>query len=228
MADFPKELQLRGVSKPTLRRLPTYLNYLKTQEAEGRINISATVVAAALGLNEVQVRKDLSLASRGGGRPKTGYSVSSLIEDIETFLGYRNTKEAILVGVGRLGSALLSYSGIQECGVRLAAAFDNDPEKIGRTFGGVTVHDIAKLPEVCQENNIHIAILTTPPELTQSVCPILLKAGILAIWNFSPVHLKVPKDIIVHNEDLAVSLTVLAHDLEKALRNRREEEDPSC
>ena len=115
-------MEKSNISKPSLRRLPVYLSYLKTLPRSTR-TISATAVAAALGLNEVQVRKDLSAASRSGGRPKMGYSVEELIADLEEFLGYRNTKDAILIGVGRLGGALLSFKGFAACGMRIAAAF---------------------------------------------------------------------------------------------------------
>ena len=107
----------QNISKPTLRRLPVYLNYLKSLPGETR-TISATAVAAALGLNEVQVRKDLSAASRNGGKPKMGYNVAQLVQDLEEFLGYHSTKSAVLIGVGRLGGALLSFTGFAECGMR--------------------------------------------------------------------------------------------------------------
>lgn len=198
-----------GISKPTLRRLPIYLNYLKTLTVR---TVSATAIAAALGLNEVQVRKDLSAAS-SGGRPKTGYTVSQLITDLEEFLGYRSTKEAILVGVGRLGGALLSFTGFQECGMRIVAAYDNDPGKIGTQIGEVTIHDIRELTQ----QSATIGILTTSPEHAQSLCDRMLESGILAIWNFSTAHLETPANIIVHNENLAVSLAMISHDLEEMM-----------
>lgn len=202
-----------GISKPTLRRLPVYLNYLKTLTVR---TVSATAIAAALGLNEVQVRKDLSAAS-SGGRPKTGYTVSQLIVDLETFLGYQSTKEAILVGVGRLGGALLSFTGFQACGMRIIAAYDNDPQKIGTQIGGVAIHDIREL----QRQRATIGILTTSPEHAQSLCDLMLQSGILAIWNFSTAHLEVPADIIVHNENLAVSLAMISHDLEEMMQEKK-------
>ncbi|MBR3629207.1 MAG: redox-sensing transcriptional repressor Rex [Oscillospiraceae bacterium] len=205
-----------SISKPSLRRLPVYLSYLKTLPPSTR-TISATAVAAALGLNEVQVRKDLSAASSSGGRPKMGYSVEELIADLEEFLGYRNTKDAILIGVGRLGGALLSFTGFQACGMRIAAAFDNDPMKIGTCIGGVQIHDILDFPIVCPHMGAHIGILTTSPEHAQALCDLMLEHGILAIWNFSTAHLEVPDNIIVHNENLAVSLAMISHDLEEML-----------
>lgn len=205
-----------SISKPTLRRLPVYLNYLKSLGGETR-TISATAVAAALGLNEVQVRKDLSAASKNGGKPKMGYDVAQLVQDLEDFLGYHSTKEAVLIGVGRLGGALLSFRGFEECGMRIAAAFDNDPAKIGTSIGGVPIRDIRDLEVVCREKGILIGIITTSPAEAQTLCDKMLASGILAIWNFSTAHLDTPDGIIVHNENLAVSLAMISHALEEKM-----------
>lgn len=218
----------RSVSKPTLRRLPIYLNYLKTQAAAGKKTISATAVASALGLNEVQVRKDLSAASKSGGRPKTGYSIARLTADLEEFLGYRNTKEAILVGVGRLGGALLSFKGFEACGMRIAAAFDNDPEKIGTEISGIRIYNINDLPHICKLIHVHIGIITTKPEEAQNVCNTMMEGGIRAIWNFSTAHLEIPEHMIVHNENLAVSLAMISHDLEQMMQQEEGKDGTSC
>lgn len=211
----------QNISKPSLRRLPVYLNYLKTLPEETR-TISATAVAAALGLNEVQVRKDLSAASRSGGKPKMGYNVGQLVQDLEEFLGYHSTKSAVLIGVGRLGGALLSFTGFAECGMHIAAAFDNDPAKIGTSIGGVPIHDIRELGAVCRQQGILIGILTTSPAAAQTLCDKMLDAGILAIWNFSTAHLEVPEGIILHSENLAVSLAMISHDLEEKMRGEQD------
>ncbi|MBP0974086.1 MAG: redox-sensing transcriptional repressor Rex [Oscillospiraceae bacterium] len=210
-----------NISKPSLRRLPVYLSYLKTLPPSTR-TISATAVAAALGLNEVQVRKDLSAASSSGGRPKMGYAVEELIADLEDFLGYRSTKEAVLIGVGRLGGALLSFKGFEECGMRIVAAFDNDPTKIGGRIGDVHIYDIRDFPAVCQQQGARIGILTTSPEHAQMLCDLMLQNGILAIWNFSTAHLEVPENIIIHNENLAVSLAMISHDLEEMMGKQKQ------
>lgn len=225
------ELQIADVSKPTLRRLPGYLDYLRVQYAEGKTSISATAVASAMGLNEVQVRKDLSSASKNGGRPKTGYSIQQLIMDLEDFLGYHNTKEAILIGVGQLGSALLSFKGFEQCGMRIAAAFDNDPHKIGNCINGIQIHDIRELPEFCRTSSVRIGILTTGPDQAQKICDAMVENGILAIWNFSTLLLQTRENIIVHNENLAVSLAMISHALEQAMRQNpghAEDSVPDC
>ncbi len=218
MSQKTNDAAFRGVSKPTLRRLPFYLSYLKRKAAEGVDTISATAVAAALGLNEVQVRKDLSAASQKGGRPKTGYHVGTLIADLEEFLGYHSTKSAVLVGCGRLGGALLSFTGFRQCGMQIVAAFDNDQNKIGTDVSGKPVYHIQDLPHFCQSEGVRIGIITTSPEHAQSVCDAMIAGGILAIWNFSTAHLNTPKHIIVHNEDLAVSLAMISHALDASLQ----------
>ncbi len=212
----------RRVSKPTLRRLPLYLSYLKRVSAEGTESISATSVATALGLNEVQVRKDFSTVSRRGGRPKTGYDVLPLIADLENFLGYHSTRDAVLVGCGRLGGALLSFTGFQQCGMRIVAAFDNDRKKLGKDVSGKPVYHIRALPDFCASEGIRIGIITTRPEQAQAVCDAMITGGILAIWNFSTAHLETPKHIIVHNEDLAVSLATICHELDVSLQQEPE------
>lgn len=219
------DLAGRAVSKPTLRRLPIYLNYLRTQAAAGTKTISATAVAAALGLNEVQVRKDLSAASKSGGRPKTGYSIARLMADLEEFLGYHSTKEAILVGVGQLGGALLSFRGFEACGMRIAAAFDNDPNKIGTEISGIRIYNVNDLPNICKLIHVHIGIITTGPEHAQQVCNIMMEGGIRAIWNFSTAHLDTPDQMIVHNENLAVSLAMISHDLEQQIQQEQGKEE---
>lgn len=228
MSTKQNEAASREVSKPTLRRLPIYLNYLKTQAAAGKKTISATAVASALGLNEVQVRKDLSAASRSGGRPKTGYSITRLMADLEEFLGYRSTKDAILVGVGQLGGALLSFTGFEACGMCIVAAFDNDPKKIGTEISGIRIYNIVDLPHICRLIDVHIGIITTKPDQAQSVCDTMMEGDILAIWNFSTAHLETPDHMIVHNENLAVSLAMISHDLEQVMQQKQGKDDSKC
>lgn len=228
MSNKPNDDGFRDVSKPTLRRLPMYLNYLKTQAEAGKTNISATAVANALGLNEVQVRKDLSAASKSGGRPKIGYCIAKLTADLEEFLGYQNTKSAILVGVGQLGGALLSFQGFQDCGMSIAAAFDNDPAKIGTEISGIRIYNIQDLPHICKLINVHIGIITTKPEQAQNVCDKMLEGGIRAVWNFSTAHLDTPDNVIVHHENLAVSLAMISHDLERVIRLEKRKEEETC
>ncbi len=203
------------ISKQALRRLPFYLEYLKEKQAEGVRNISATNVANDLKLNEVQVRKDLAAVSLTGGKPKTGYVAAELIRDLESFLGYDNTKEAVIAGAGKLGQALLAYKEFERYGLNIAAAFDTDESVVD----GKRVLSAEKMSDICSRLKIHIGIICVPPECAQQVCDEMVACGILAIWNFTSVHLSVPSDVLVQYENLATSLAVLSQNLEFEIRD---------
>ncbi|WP_425807180.1 redox-sensing transcriptional repressor Rex [Desulfitobacterium sp. Sab5] len=208
-------------SKQTLKRLPYYYNYLKALQNDGVQNISAPVIAKSLNLNEVQVRKDLATVSESGGKPKTGFKIEELIKCIEHCLGYDNINDAILIGSGKLGMALLSYTEFENYGIRIVAAFDSDNHIIGTEIDGKPVFSMEKLPDLCRRLNVHIGIITVPSQNAQSVCDMLVKNGILAIWNFAPVHLVVPDHILVQNENMAVSLALLSKHLQERLANNK-------
>ncbi len=209
------------ISQQTLRRLPMYLSFLKSLPAEPA-NVSATFIAQQLGLHQVQVRKDLASVS-SGGRPKTGYIAKELIADIERFLGYDDAASAVLVGVGHLGRALLSYEGFHGYGLNIVAAFDADRRLVDTKIAGKTVFSMERLPDLCDRLKAHIGIITVPAEAAQAVCDRLVESGVLAIWNFAPVHLTVPAHILVQNENMAASLAVLSNHLRERL-----EELPPC
>ncbi|MGN1412156.1 MAG: redox-sensing transcriptional repressor Rex [Oscillospiraceae bacterium] len=193
-----------------------YLNCLKVKQQENIKNISARVIADELNFNEVQVRKDFASVSSFGGRPKTGYETDILITDIENFLGYNNKKKAVLVGVGQLGSALLSYKGFEEYGLNIVAGFDVNPKVINNNNKSQkNIFPLNEIKMFCKHLDIKIGIITVPSQNAQEVCDILVESGILAIWNFAPVHLKVTDNILVHNENMAVSLAFLSKHLEE-------------
>ncbi len=205
--------QVKTISKQALQRLPFYLNYLKKKQEEGIINISSPMIALELNLNEVQVRKDIASVSKRDGKPKTGHNVNYLIEDIETFLGYNNVDHAVIVGVGSLGRALLHYKGFENYGLEIIAAFDNDPYLFNQEINGIKVSSIDKLEDLVRRLQVHIGIITVPAHCAQDVCDKMIKGGVLAIWNFAPVHLNVPENILVQNENMASSLAVLSRHL---------------
>ncbi len=202
------------VSLNTLQRLPRYLNYLKSLDPCG--NVSSTEIAKALGLNDVQVRKDLSSVSVGG-RPKVGYNVSALASDLKEFLGYNANKGAIIVGVGNLGRALMSYRGFSEYGLSIIAGFDSNPALVGCHIDGKEIHSLDDLCDYCRENGVGIGVITTPAENAQEVSDLLVSAGIKAIWNFAPAHIYVPNGVLVQNENMACSLALLSKHLNEML-----------
>ena len=178
-------------------------------EAVGTHQISCTRIGSDLGLVPVQVRKDLQYTGITG-RPKTGYCTSELIQAIETFLGWNKVNEAFLVGAGNLGTAILGHERFSRYGLRIVAAFDADPSKIGQQIHGKEVLPLDKLNNLARRMNIHLGIITAPAEVAQSIADEMIEAGILAIWNFAPVRLKVRSNIFVHNEDLYGSLASLS------------------
>lgn len=204
----------RCVSKQTLQRLPAYLNFLKSSQLKGSKYVSATIIAEALGLNDVVVRKDLSAVSKKG-RPKVGYVRMELIRELEGFLGYDNSQDAVLVGAGRLGQALLGYGGFPQYGLNILAAFDDDPALTGTEVAGKRILPMDKLPGLCRRVGVHIGIITVPGEHAQAVCDQLIESGILAVWNFANAHLQVPEGILVQNENMAVSLALLSNHLKE-------------
>lgn len=198
------------VSKATLNRLPLYLKYLYQLDKMGVKTVSSTLIAGGLNLNPVQVRKDIAVASSVAGKPKTGYVTKELIVDLESFLGYDNTHDAVLVGVGGLGSAFLGYNGFEHYGLNIAAAFDVNPQIVGSEVNGKLVQHIDELEGVVKRYKIRLGIITVPSKAAQEVANVMVKAGIKAIWNFAPVHLNIPSDIEIKTEDLAANLALLS------------------
>ena len=204
----------KNITSQTLQRLPLYLDYLKSI-LDNRRNqgfISATAIAEALCLNDVQVRKDLASVSCGG-RPKVGYVTDKLIADIEEFLGFGNSDGVIIAGVGNLGRALLSFNGFGEYGLDILAGFDCNENIIGSNINGKPILPIDQIPDFCSKNNIHIGIITVPACSAQNVCGQMISAGITEILNFAPVHLTAPAEITIQNQNIAISLAMTARHL---------------
>ncbi|MBQ1228535.1 MAG: redox-sensing transcriptional repressor Rex [Firmicutes bacterium] len=170
-------------------------------------NVSATSIAAALDLGHVQVRKDLAKVAHEGRR-RTGRSREQLIRDIENYLDYASATSTILVGAGKLGQALLDYSGFLESGLNVMAVFDPQPAILQSELGK-PIYSMSRLSTFCKRYDVRIGIIAVPPENAQDVCDGLVACGIHAIWNFSPVHLKVPGNVVVKNENLLVSINTL-------------------
>ena len=212
-------MERKEISKSVLKRLPGYLNYLKNIPDHASPYISATALANALGMGEVQVRKDLAMVS-DGGRPKIGYLRESLIEDISQFLGYDNTTDAILIGAGKLGQALLGYGGFDAYGLNILAAFDVAPAT-EKTAVGKPIYPMEELESFCRNNNVLMGIITVPDKCAQQVCDSLIRCGIKAVWNFAPVHLDVPPNILVQNENMATSLALLSMHLQAQMKEKK-------
>ncbi len=206
-------------SKATISRLPTYLRFLRDKLKEGAENVSSTAIADELRLNPVQVRKDLALVSSESGKPKLGFAVAELIVSIESFLGLHNTHDAVLCGVGSLGSTLLKYEGFKNYGLNIVAAFDINHELVGKKINGISVLGFDSFANTVRRLNIQVGIITVPKAEAQRVADKMAESGIRAVWSFAPTHLNLPENIAVKYEDLAASLALLSKQLEDTLKN---------
>ena len=203
-----------AISKSTLGRLPSYLEFLRNLPPDKVPYISATAIAKHLGLGEVQVRKDLAAVS-GAGKPKLGYVTAELVEKLEDFLGCNRLTSAVLVGAGKLGRALLQYDEFEKYGVKISAAFDSNERAI--SLGTKTeILPMNQFEYFCKTQNIKLGIITVGEGSAQAVCDQMVKSGITAIWNFAPCKLNVPASILLQNENLALSLAHLNNQLCKS------------
>ena len=209
-------METAKISKKLLKRLPGYLAHLKSLPEN--TNVSATSMAKALGLGDVQVRKDLAKVSEAGRR-RTGRGREQLMRDIERYLDFAAKTGTVVIGAGKLGRALLDYSGFEESGLNVMAGFDLEP-CADQTESGKPIYPMSRLESFCRHYDVYIGIIAVPAESAQSVCDDLVDCGITAIWNFAPVHLKVPDHVIVQSENLAVSLATLRVQMKK--------QNPTC
>jgi redox-sensing transcriptional repressor len=212
--------RVRVIPEGSLRRLPLYHRLLQEISLAGIPYISCSAFARALDLDPTQVRKDIE-ATGIVGKPKVGYSTPALMRWIEDFLGWNNSKEAFLVGAGSLGSALLGYEKFRQFGLNIVAAFDTDPTRVGQQIHGKDVLHLDSLLDLALRMHIHLGVLATPAAAAQKVADLMVAGGIRAIWNFAPVHLRVPDSVILQNEDLYHSLSSLSFKLERRMKLER-------
>lgn len=192
----------------SLQRLPIYLNYLKSLPAD-RIYVSSGLIAEALEMGEVLVRKDLAYTS-AVGRPRVGYVREELVAALEDFLCCNGRRSAVIAGVGALGKAVLSYGGFANYGIDIVAAFDSDPEKIGKDVAGKPVYDIADAGKEVRRIKAELAVVCVPAQVAQKVSDLLIKSGVKAVLNFAPVLIKAPEGIVVRHIDVAANLAILS------------------
>ena len=197
-------MRYHRIPDESIRRLPAYLRALVYFSTAGRPTISSAQLADFLRLNSSQVRKDFSYFGYFGTRGK-GYDVDKLIKRTRSVLKLKNGHKAALIGAGNLGTALMRYDGFAIYGLDIAALFDADPQKIGKSISGKTVQDIAELQNI-REKGITLGRVTVPGTAAQEVADRLVEAGVMGILNFAPVHLDVPKRVKVITIDIAMEL----------------------
>ena len=208
---------------PTIRRLPTYLYKLSEMRKAGVSIVATPELARYMNLGEIVIRKDLAITGVTG-QPGVGYKVKELIEAIKSYLNWDNASEAILVGAGSLGSALLGYEGFEEYGLRIIAAFDASPDKIGTEVHGRTVFDVERLSELARRLQVRMGIICVPAAHAQEVADRMVAGGIRAIWNFANVSLKVPDDVVVQREVIAGGLAVLSVKMSRRFADEEQKE----
>lgn len=200
--------KIKQTPEPTLRRLPRYLHLLIDLKAKGVQEVSSTTIANELGLDPVQVRKDIEYTGIIG-KPRMGYYIDELIKALSKFLSWDTEQKAFLAGAGNLGSAMLGYKNFINYGLNIIAAFDKDPIKINTKIYDIPIYDIKELTNMAKEKKIEIGIITVRANSAQDVANRMVEGGIKAIWNFAPVHIKVPKEVIVENAQLSIGLSFL-------------------
>ncbi|MBP3556200.1 MAG: redox-sensing transcriptional repressor Rex [Thermoguttaceae bacterium] len=211
--------RVRNLPTPSVQRLPVYLRFLKEARRRGDDVVSCTRIAEEFGQRSVQVRKDLAITGVSG-RPKVGYRVDELIEAIESFLGWDVKTTAFLVGVGNLGRALLNYEGFVEHGLDVAAAFDANPALFGQEINGRVVRPLDQIASTAarlrEEGRIvEMGIVTVPARAAQPVADKLVGIGVRAIWNYAPVRLDLPNDVVYEEVKLSASFAVLTNRLRR-------------
>ncbi len=200
---------MRNIADNTVRRLSLYLRFLEEFQHQGAATVSSEALAAKGGTTSAQVRKDLSFFGSFGKRG-LGYSVSQLIKRLREILGLGREYRVVVVGAGKIGSALVQYRGFGERGFEIVAIFDRDAAKVGKQWNGLVVRDIANLERDCVHLKADIAVIVTPGEVAQQLADRLVKSGITAILNFAPVQLAVPPHVTVKAVNLVLELEALS------------------
>jgi redox-sensing transcriptional repressor len=200
------------IPEATIVRLTVYSRYIEHLQQREVATVSSGAIAEGAGVSSAQVRKDLAYFGEFGTRG-VGYSVDELCGHIRRILGLNQEWPTVLVGAGKLGSALALYEGFNMRGFRIVGVFDVEPDPIGNRFGSIKVLPMEELEGVIEKEHVQIGIITVPAVAAQEVGERLVKAGVKAILNFSPYVLNLPEDIIVRHVDFSLHLEVLTFNL---------------
>ncbi len=204
----------KQISSETIRRLAVYLRYLEFLYEKGIRIISSSNITEALNIPSTQFRKDLSFFGEFGKRG-VGYDVGKLIKVIRGIIGIDKKVKIIVIGAGKLGSALIGYPGFSDMNIEIVGAFDNNPEKIGKKIENVLIRDISEIEEFIKKEKIEIALICVPKENAQNICNVLVKAGIKGILNFAPVRIVATGCVSVSNFDMSSEICNLIYSLRK-------------
>lgn len=197
------------IPEATVARLPVYLRALAETAKERTTTISSDLLAIRAGVNAAQVRKDLSHLGSYGVRG-VGYDVAYLIAQVNRQLGLTEDRRVAIVGAGNLGRALLNYHGFAERGFHIVAAFDSDPAKIGQRVASTVIRSVGEMADAVVDEEVAIAVITTPPAVAQNLTNVLVAAGVVSILNFAPAVVSVPDHVTLRQVDLGIELQILS------------------
>lgn len=198
------------VSSAVVRRLPKYYRYLKLIGSKGIIRVSSQELSDITELTASQIRQDLNHFG-GFGQQGYGYNVEELTEEIEKIIGIDKDYSAIVVGTGNIGKAITLYKDFKNSGFNIIGLFDNSEDLIGQDIGGLKIQSVEDLSDFQKEYKPSIAILAAPGPVAQDLCDILVENGIKGIWNYAPVDLKLPEDVVLEDVHLDESLYTLIY-----------------
>ena len=208
MSDAKRNENRAVLPEPSIRRLPWYLSYARTLDNLNVEYVSSTQISKELNVRSSQIAKDLSFLNIKG-KTRIGYEVHSLVEELTEFLGFNRQHDAVVIGTGSLGTALMQDHGLEYYGLNIVAGFDVRSEVIGKHLGGLPVFDIKDLPAWQREHGVSIAILTVPVERAQETADLAIASGITALWNFTPCRIKAPNEVVVTNTSIYAHLAII-------------------
>lgn len=209
MSDFKKEINEREISPAVIKRLPRYYRYLGELLENEVVRISSKDLSERMKVTASQIRQDLNNFG-GFGQQGYGYNVQYLYNEIGKILGLDHTNNVIIIGAGNLGQALANYS-FEKRGFKIIGLFDANPRLVGISVRGVDIHDIGELGDFIKTHDVKIAALTLPKQHARQMAVELMEFGVKAFWNFAPIDLNLPEDVIVENVHLAESLMTLSY-----------------
>lgn len=199
------------VSLAVVKRLPKYYRYLDLIADKGIIRVSSQELSKITGLTASQIRQDLNHFG-GFGQQGYGYNVEELKAEIEKIIGIDKSYKAIIVGMGNIGQAIYNYKGFNEAsGFEIVGLFDKADNVVGKEMSGKTVKHVDEISEILKEEDVDIAVLSVTADSAQEICDRLVEGGIKGIWNFAPVDLKLPKNVVLENVHLDESLFTLTY-----------------
>ncbi len=202
------------IPEGVIDRLPKYARALGELEAEGRDVVSSQELGVRLNITHAQIRKDLSYFGRFGKQGR-GYNVQKLLDELRRIVGLNRQWKMALVGVGRLGKAILGYEGFTPQGFRIVAAFDSDPDVVGTAFNGLTIKPVADLEKELRRSGIDIGIVATPARTAQAVIDALVRCKVRAILNYAPAFPSVPDGVHVRHIDPVLALQAMTYHLKQ-------------